>query len=224
MILRGVIDHGVDHNSSLSEYHLASSSISRLTMIVSAVTLLTTIPFASICDGFAVPTTGTGTNTIQHHHHHPAQRFRRNLPTLHFQEDDNTVPTPPTKDLVNALLVGDVVPLLGGDTNDFVSHDDDADEVGNPTPLHPTTASLRPLSFEDDIQSFLDITRPYYALANEHAIVDDITGEIIGFLCTGRIEIPSTCENSAISWAEAARQMGAAGSVTALLHNPQKKR
>ena len=189
-------------------------------MIVASVALLlSTIlsPLASICEGF-VPTCAQ---------HPSAQRFRRNLPILNFQEDDNTIARPPTKELVAAILGGEVVPLLVAETEytsstlDYVNGDvEEVDVPPNPT----ATTSLRPLSFEDDIEDFLDIARPYYALSNEHAIVDNESGEMRGFLCTGRVEIPAGCENSDIPWADAIRQMAAAGTVTALLNNPQKKR
>ena len=201
-------------------------------MISSAVAFLTFSALASsICEGFVVPAINQ---------HHPGQLFRRSLPLppLYYQEVDHTVAvaTPPTKELVAALLGGEIVPLLGADAEiDFTTHEhhsdavnvivvnDDDNEYEVDTPPQPST-SLRPLSFDDDIGDFLDIARPYYALANEHAIVDDNTGETTGFFCTGRVEIPSGCENSDIPWADAVRQMAAAGTVAAMLNNPQKKR
>ena len=84
--------------------------------------------------------------------------------------------------------------------------------------------SLHPISFEDDIEKFLDIAKPYYALGNEYAIVDDETGEMVGFVCTGRVESPVSRESGGTGMAEAGRHMTAAGSVAALLRNPQKKR
>jgi hypothetical protein len=86
------------------------------------------------------------------------------------------------------------------------------------------TQSLRSLTYESDIRAFLDSDRPYYALENEHAIVDDETGEIVGFVCTGRVEIPAGRESAGIPFAECLRHAGVAGSVAALLRNPQKKR
>ena len=71
---------------------------------------------------------------------------------------------------------------------------------------------------------FLDISRPYYALENEHAIVDDFTGQMVGFVCSARVEMPVGRESGDIPFAEAGRHMAAAGSVAALLRNPQKKR
>ena len=86
------------------------------------------------------------------------------------------------------------------------------------------TQSLRSLTFEVDIKDFLDNDRPYYTLENEHAIVDDETGEIAGFVCTGRVEIPAGRESAGVPFAECLRHAGVAGSVAALLRNPQKKR
>ena len=73
------------------------------------------------------------------------------------------------------------------------------------------------------IEDFIDITRPYYSLANEHAIVDDISGQVVGFVCTTKAEMPAGRE-SGVSCAETGRHMAAAGTVAALLRNPQKKR
>lgn len=202
----------------LADFPLTFLQISRfhLTMIVTTIALLLT-PLASICEGFAVPM-----------QRHPGNKFVRNLPTLYFQEDDTIIATPPTKDLVSALLEGEIVPLLGSDTDLFHDGDDalhlfhDDSEVVAPYPK--TMLSLRPLSFDDDIAGFLDIARPYYALGNEHAIVNEETGEIIGLLCTCRAEMPIGCESGGITWADAGRHMAAAGTVAALLQNPQKKR
>ena len=118
----------------------------------------------------------------------------RNRSTLRYQEDDRNV----------AKVDLDAATIL-------VAH-------------AKKTQSLRSLTFEVDIRDFLDNDRPYYALENEHAIVDDATGEIVGFVCTGRVEIPAGRESAGVPFAECLRHAGVAGSVAALLRNPQKKR
>ena len=85
--------------------------------------------------------------------------------------------------------------------------------------------SLRAITFEDDIEKYFDITKYYYALDNEYAIVDDTTGEMVGFVCTtGRVDMPAGRESGGIPFAEASRHLSAAGSVATLLRNPEKKR
>ena len=85
--------------------------------------------------------------------------------------------------------------------------------------------SLRAITFEDDIEKYFDINKYYYALDNEYAIVDDATGEMVGFVCTtGRVDIPAGRESGGIPFAEASRHLSAAGSVATILRNPEKKR
>ena len=85
--------------------------------------------------------------------------------------------------------------------------------------------SLRAITFEDDIEKYFDINKYYYALDNEYAIVDDTTGEMVGFVCTtGRVDMPAGRESGGIPFAEASRHLSAAGSVATLLRNPEKKR
>jgi len=83
--------------------------------------------------------------------------------------------------------------------------------------------SLRAITFEDDIEKYFDITKYYYALDNEYAIVDDASGEMVGFVCTtGRVDMPAGRESGGIPFAEASRHMSAAGSVATLFRNPEK--
>lgn len=83
---------------------------------------------------------------------------------------------------------------------------------------------MRPLTFKEDIRHLLDCDRPYYAIQNEHAIVDDTTGEFTGFICTGLLELPIGREMGDIPFAECLRHAGIAGAITALLRNPKKIR
>ena len=112
----------------------------------------------------------------------------------------------------------------GEDTTNGVNIDGD-EEVGGDIALPTRRESLHPLTFEDDIRHLLDSDRPYYAIKNEHAIVDDITGEFTGFVCTGLVELPVGREiTGAIPFAECLRHAGIAGTITALLRNPKKTR
>ncbi|KAL3798234.1 hypothetical protein ACHAW5_008315 [Stephanodiscus triporus] len=147
-----------------------------------------------VCTGFTVPTQQRTT-----------AMFYRNRTTLRFQENDSNVAKVTSKDLTSTLLV----------------------DSGTPTVMAAYAKkkqSLRPLTFEVDIKDFLDNDKPYYALENEHAIVDDETGEVVGIVCTGRLEIPVGRESAGIPLAECLRHAGNAGSLAALLRNPKKKR
>mmetsp|Transcript_9411 Transcript_9411/g.20037 ORF Transcript_9411/g.20037 Transcript_9411/m.20037 type:complete len:241 (+) Transcript_9411:385-1107(+) len=85
-------------------------------------------------------------------------------------------------------------------------------------------SSLVPLRFEADIENFIDISRPYYALENEHKITDGETGEVIGFVCTGRREMPTSRDSGGLACGEVGRHMAAAGTVAASLMNQSKNR
>ncbi len=85
-------------------------------------------------------------------------------------------------------------------------------------------SSLVQLDFETDIENFIDISRPYYALENEHKITDDETGEVIGFICTGRREMPTSRDSGGLACGEVGRHMAAAGTVAASLMNQSTKR
>ena len=147
-----------------------------------------------VCTGFTVST-----------QQRPSAMFYRNPSTLRFQENDSNVAKVPSKDSNPTLFMDSDAPTA------LASH-------------AKKKQSLRPLSFEVDIKDFLDNDRPYYSLENEHAIVDDETGEVVGFVCTGRVEIPAGRESAGIPFAECLRHAGNAGSVAALLDNPKKKR
>jgi hypothetical protein len=136
----------------------------------------------------------------------------RNRSTLRYQEDDSNVAKVISQDLDSALRKDKTLPLVDSDAaTAMVTH-------------AKKTQSLRSLTFEEDIKDLQDSERPYYALENEHAIVDDETGEIVGFVCTGRVEIPAGRESAGVPLAECLRHAGVAASVIVLLRNPQKKR
>ena len=92
----------------------------------------------------------------------------------------------------------------------------------------PTTAKsfkvCDRLSFKNDIKPKIDIDRPYYALKNEHNIVDTDTKEGVGFVCTVTREMPLSRENGSISFPELGRHSAASASVAAALKNPKKGR
>ena len=180
-----------------------------------------------VCHGFVTPQNRPGGMSMRSYP-------RRTLPTLHYQEDDAIVVDKSPEATAAVILQGKplLVPHLLLDIEQVASAvcslEDGAacgikEDVALALPkLH--RQSLLPITFEDDIEKFLDITKPYYALDNEYAIVDDTTGEMVGFVCTGKVEMPAGRESGGIPFAEAGRHMGAAGSVAALLRNPQKKR
>ena len=113
----------------------------------------------------------------------------------------------------------------GDDTTKVANVNIDGDKVGAIIALPMRRESLRPLTFLEDIRNLLDTDRPYYAINNEHAIVDDVSGEVTGFVCTGLIELPVGRESAGtIPFSECLRHAGIAGAITALLRNPEKIR
>jgi len=173
------------------------------------------------CQGFTAPTT-------QH------RIIPRTLSPLHYKDEDTSMSTG-QDDAVNALLQ---------DKNLLASRNVDAEQfaadacsiyglcdikdieaaLSSSQPLKKSE-SLRAITFDDDIEKYFDITKYYYALDNEYAIVDDTTGEMVGFVCTtGRVDMPAGRESGGIPFAEASRHLSAAGSVATLLRNPEKKR
>lgn len=86
------------------------------------------------------------------------------------------------------------------------------------------TKHLVKIDFNDHLSKYLDVTRPYYALHNEHAIVDDTTGECHGIICTVKRDAPIARETGGISFFEFLRASGCAASAALALGNPEKKR
>ncbi len=155
-----------------------------------------------VCTGFAMLTQPRTT-----------AMFSRDRFTLRYKEDD--------KDAAEVSVTKNTDRTLWNEkTFSFV----ESDAATGVVAYAQKKQSLRPLNFEVDIKDFLDNDRPYYALENEHAIVDDETGEITGFICTGKVEIPAGRESDGVPFAEFLRLTGVAGSVAALLRNPRKMR
>ena len=164
-------------------------------MIISpTVTLLAVAPLTSItvgnlldvCQGFTAPT---------------KYSFSRTLPVLRFKEDEDTVVATSPEAVAKAILQNEVI-LPSLDDGDVATTMGlglgvlEQEPVLDVLPNKLTSGeSLHPISFEDDIEKFLDIAKPYYALGNEYAIVDDETGEMVGFVCTGRVESPVSRES-----------------------------
>jgi hypothetical protein len=155
-----------------------------------------------VCTGFTVLTVQRPTTMSSNY------RF-----TLRYKEDD--------KNVAEVTLTKSLDPTLCKDETFSIM---DSDAAAAVVAYAQKKQSLRPLTFEVDIKNYLDSDRPYYALENEHAIVDDETGEITGFVCTGKVEIPAGRESFGVPFAECLRHAGVAGSVAALLRNPRKKR
>jgi len=156
------------------------------------------------------------------------------LSPLHYKDEDTSMSTG-QDDAVNDLLQDEK--LLSSRNVDAEQFAADACSIYGLCDIQDIEAalsssqpsnkseSLRAITFEDDIEKYFDITKYYYALDNEYAIVDDTTGEMVGFVCTtGRVDMPAGRESGGIPFAEASRHLSAAGSVATLLRNPEKKR
>lgn len=107
---------------------------------------------------------------------------------------------------------------------------------------------MMPLSFEEDIRNLIDIESPYCeycelckaflygihclmfilyfedALKDEHIIVDSISQESLGLVCTVQREMPISRESGIFSFGETGRHSAAAATVAAALENPSQKR
>ena len=185
---------------------------------------LTTVTVGSnlldVCQGFVTPT------------HH---RIIHRTPSPLFYKDEDTISLAP-EEIVKTLQKPLLLPLNGTDVIDMqpdtcsldsgICGVQDTSSTSQPFPqqVPKKMYSLRSVTFENDIEDFLDIAKPYYALDNEFAIVDDVTDEVVGVVATAQVHMPLGRESGGIPFAEAGRHMGAAGSVAALLRNPQKKR
>lgn len=86
------------------------------------------------------------------------------------------------------------------------------------------TKHLMKIDFKEDLSKYLDVTLPYYALENEHAIIDGTTGECRGIICSVKIEAPIGCERGDVSFFDVQRASGCIASAVAVLNNPAKKR
>lgn len=191
------------------------------TIISLLATPLTISNLLIVCQGFTAPTT-------QH------RIIPRTLSPLHYK-DENTSMSTGQDDAVNALLQDkNLLASRNVDAEQFAADAcsiyglcdiQDIEATLSSSQPPKKSESLRAITFEDDIEKYFDITKYYYALDNEYAIVDDTTGEMVGFVCTtGRVDMPAGRESGGIPFAEASRHLSAAGSVATLLRNPEKKR
>jgi len=80
------------------------------------------------------------------------------------------------------------------------------------------------IDFKKDLSKHLDVTLPYYSLENENAIVDDITGECHGIICTVKRDAPIGRETGEIAMFDFLRAAGCVCTTAAVLANPLKKR
>ena len=80
------------------------------------------------------------------------------------------------------------------------------------------------IDFKQDLSQQIDVSHPYYALENEHAIVDDTTGKCHGIICNVKRDAPIGRETGGISFFEFIRAAGCIGSAVLALGNPVKKR
>jgi len=219
----------------ISAPHSHQSNHLYLTMIVPTSTLafllapLTTVTVVSnlldLCQGFITPPT-------QHRIIH-----RTPSPLFYKDEEDTTILLAPEEIVKTLQVKPPLLPLNGTDVIDMAADTTCSLDSGIcgvqdtftilqsfPQQVPKKMYSLRSITFENDIKDFLDIAKPYYALDNEFAIVDDATDEVVGVVATAQVHMPLGRESGGIPFAEAGRHMGAAGSVAALLRNPQKKR
>lgn len=186
---------------------------------------LTTVTVVSnlldVCQGFVTPT---------------RHRIIPRTPSPLFYKDEDSAILLAPEEIVKTLQVKPpLLPLNGTDMLGMATDTcslsgirgvQDTSTILQPFPhqVPKKMYSLRSITFENDIMDFLDIAKPYYALDNEFAIVDDATDEVVGVVATAQVHMPLGRESGGIPFAEAGRHMGAAGSVAALLRNPQKKR
>lgn len=197
---------------------------STLAFLLAPLTTVTVVSnLLDVCQGFVAPPT--------HHRITP-----RTPSPLHYKDEDTTISLAP-EEIVKTLQVKPLLlPLNGTDVIDMAADTcsldsgicgvQDTSTILQPFPqqVPKKMYSLCSITFENDIADFLDIAKPYYALDNEFAIVDDVTDEVVGVVATAQVHMPLGRESGGIPFAEAGRHMGAAGSVAALLRNPQKKR
>ena len=196
---------------------------SALAFLLAPLTTVTVVSNLDVCQGFITPT--------QH-------RIIHRTPSPLFYKDEGATTLLAPEEIVKTLQVKPpLLPLNGTDVIDMAADKpcsldsgicgvQDTSTILQPFPqqVPKRMFSLRSITFENDIEDFLDIAKPYYALDNEFAIVDDATDEVVGVVATAQVHMPLGRESGGIPFAEAGRHMGAAGSVAALLRNPQKKR
>ena len=190
---------------------------STLAFLLAPLTTVTVVSnLLDVCQGFVTPT---------HHRIIP-----RTPSPLFYRDEDSAIPLAPEEALqVKSPLNGAEVFGMAAETCSLdrgIFGVQDTSTILQPFPqqVPKRMYSLRSITFENDIVDFLDIAKPYYALDNEFAIVNDITDEVVGVVATAQVHMPLGRESGGIPFAEAGRHMGAAGSVAALLRNPQKKR
>ena len=196
---------------------------SALAFLLAPLTTVTVVSnLLDVCQGFVTPTQhGTISRT----------------PSPLFYKDEDIIISMAPEEIVKTLQVKPpLLPLNGTDVIDMAADTcsfdggicgvQDTSTILQPFPqqVPKKMYSLRSVTFEDHIEDYLDITKPYYALDNEFAILDDATDEVVGVVATAQVHMPLGRESGGIPFAEAGRHMGAAGSVAALLRNPQKKR
>lgn len=113
--------------------------------------------------------------------------------------------------------------LIAEKTSVAVHHAQDNHEAGLLEILRhsaPSQQLLRPLNYVDYIRHVIDVSRPYYALSNEHEISGADVLAKKGFACTVQAEMPLGREGGDMIFAEAGRHMAIAGSIAAALNNP----
>ena len=88
---------------------------------------------------------------------------------------------------------------------------------------YPRLSSIlqTPLDYERDIQTKIDVSRPYYALQNKRVVLDKNSKLVQGIACDAHIEMPHGREDGTLTAAEAGRHMAIAGSVASAMIQPK---
>ncbi len=79
-----------------------------------------------------------------------------------------------------------------------------------------------PLDYDHMIKNKIDVSRPYYALQNEHVLKDKKTNEVKGVICDVIPEMPHGREGGVLTLAEAGRHMAIAGSIASAMVQPKE--
>ena len=96
--------------------------------------------------------------------------------------------------------------------------------ASNPVRAPKEAKHLVKIDFKKDLSKHLDVALPYYSLENENAIVDDVTGECHGIICTVKRDAPIGRETGDISMFDFLRAAGCVCTTAAVVANPVKKR
>ena len=92
------------------------------------------------------------------------------------------------------------------------------------TTLPNKSKHLVKIDFKEDLSEYMDVSPPYYSLQNEHAVINDTTGECHGMICTLKSDAPIGFEAGNVSFFDFIRAAGCISSASAILSSPVKKK